>query len=586
MTLEEINKIAFKYHNEGNNEEAFDYLMVAAKKGYAKSQCNLGVFYKNGYGVSKSYEEAVKWYRLAAEQGDARAQCYLAICYEKGQGVEQSYEEALKWYKLSAAQNYPDAICNIGICYKYGHGVPKSPKEAVKWYKKAADLCDPRGQYNLGVCYYYGNGVEQSYEEAVRLYKLSAEQGYLDAQYNLALCYEKGLGTKQSYEEAIKLYHLASKEEKDALCNIGVCYYYGKGVDISYVEAVKYFELAANKGNALAQTNLGSCYKYGKGVEQSYEKAIEYYEKSLSNGIDKAANSLGYLYFYGEGVTQSFEKAKEYFERAIELGSKSSYALEICKRELGIEDENNYAREFIENLNENNYLQSINDKLAYLFDRLPQTIESKTKTFIKSGLISYYMFYKIQKEEGEELDYTSCIIPMLKGLENEIKKYFIDKYMRYLEKNISVEDFENNYFKIRNKQGDYEYLDVEDRFNKFTLGEFKDLIGLKENISVFAIRDNKTFDENKRTTRVTVIDFTILKFLKNEVFDKEKFTYNIDGEIIDYLVNLNDVITYCTKRLRNPAAHDLVMTREKAETTINYLLFTKKLLVTFYEKMK
>ena len=43
---------------------------------------------------------------------------------------------------------------------------------------------------------------------------------------------------------------------------------------------------------------------------------------------------------------------------------------------------------------------------------------------------------------------------------------------------------------------------------------------------------------------------------------------------------------FLTKNLRNPAAHDLVMNREKAETTINYLLFTKQLLVKFYEKMK
>ena len=35
------------------------------------AQCNLGVCYKNGDGVSKDSKEAVRYYRLAADQGHA-----------------------------------------------------------------------------------------------------------------------------------------------------------------------------------------------------------------------------------------------------------------------------------------------------------------------------------------------------------------------------------------------------------------------------------------------------------------------------------------------------------------------------------
>ena len=45
--------------------------------GYAVAQCNLGVCYANGRGVSKDMEEAVKWLRLAAEQGSGVVQAIL-----------------------------------------------------------------------------------------------------------------------------------------------------------------------------------------------------------------------------------------------------------------------------------------------------------------------------------------------------------------------------------------------------------------------------------------------------------------------------------------------------------------------------
>jgi hypothetical protein len=56
------------------------------------------------------YAEAVKWYRLAAEKGNAISQYNLGFLYENGQGVPQDYAEAVKWYRLAANQGYTDAM--------------------------------------------------------------------------------------------------------------------------------------------------------------------------------------------------------------------------------------------------------------------------------------------------------------------------------------------------------------------------------------------------------------------------------------------------------------------------------------------
>ena len=42
---------------------------LAAEKGGAVSQYNLGCFYRRGHGVAANQQEAVRWLRKAAAQG-------------------------------------------------------------------------------------------------------------------------------------------------------------------------------------------------------------------------------------------------------------------------------------------------------------------------------------------------------------------------------------------------------------------------------------------------------------------------------------------------------------------------------------
>ena len=181
----------------GNSAEAVKWYTLAADRGFADAQNNLGVCYENGNGVAKSYAEAVKWYKLAAEQGDSDAQVNLGLCYENGNGVKQSFEEAVKWYQLAAEQGNAYGQGNLGWCYESGTGVEQSDEEAARWFRLSADQGNAYGQGNLGWCYEYGCGVEQSYEEAVKWYKLAADQGDSAAQNNLGLCYEYGVGVEQ-----------------------------------------------------------------------------------------------------------------------------------------------------------------------------------------------------------------------------------------------------------------------------------------------------------------------------------------------------------------------------------------------------
>ncbi|MFP6573488.1 MAG: tetratricopeptide repeat protein, partial [Vicinamibacterales bacterium] len=64
----------------------FRHLPTWAEAGDAEAQCQLGLRYANGIGVTQNYVEAVRWYRLAAEQGHAGGQNALAGMYAAGRG--------------------------------------------------------------------------------------------------------------------------------------------------------------------------------------------------------------------------------------------------------------------------------------------------------------------------------------------------------------------------------------------------------------------------------------------------------------------------------------------------------------------
>ena len=118
--------------------KAVKYYRIAAERGDAWGQNNLGVMYRDGKGVTQDYAEAVKWFRKAAEQGNESGQINLGWQYENGYGVTQDYIEAVKWYRKAAEQGNATAQNNLGMCYEYGRGVTKDLTQAKYWYEKSA----------------------------------------------------------------------------------------------------------------------------------------------------------------------------------------------------------------------------------------------------------------------------------------------------------------------------------------------------------------------------------------------------------------------------------------------------------------
>ncbi len=157
---------------------------AAAEQGNAAAQHNLGVCYKNGYGVAKDDTQAVYWYRKSAEQGVAEAQ-YSLGSYKNGYGVAKDDTQAVYWYRKSAEQGNAAAQHNLGVCYKNGSGVAKDDTQAVYWYRKSAEQGVAEAQYSLGICYENGSGVAKDANTALYWYEKALENGGSDGEFKL-----------------------------------------------------------------------------------------------------------------------------------------------------------------------------------------------------------------------------------------------------------------------------------------------------------------------------------------------------------------------------------------------------------------
>lgn len=148
--------------------------------------CNLGYDYNVGRnGKVRDDAKAVKYYTIAAEKGNAKAQCNLGWMYLIGDGVTQDNAKALKWLKMSAEQGYASGQVYYGMMFDWGRGVTQSDTEAVKWYRKAAEQGDSYGQFWYGYMYDSGRGVTKDLKQAKYWYEKSAAQGNEKAKQNL-----------------------------------------------------------------------------------------------------------------------------------------------------------------------------------------------------------------------------------------------------------------------------------------------------------------------------------------------------------------------------------------------------------------
>ena len=348
--------------------------------------------------VAQDYKTAVTQFALAANKGHAGAQYQVGLCYEEGKGVDESRSEALKWFKQAAENGNADAMYKVGESYRFGEdgevfavelhveeleerqiadGAAAAVGsyyevedlnidmiEAVKWYRKAAkggnqnakafidsmkdvsdtlkaaEKGDVEAMCELGECFEDGKGVKENKAEAFRWYLMAANKDYADAQYRIGFCYGQGNGVrKNAYEEAKWYKKAAEKGHAGAMDQLALCYSFGTGVRRDKAEAEKWSKLAeetrnkrwldidiqaAEKGNTDAMYRLGEKYQNGNGVKEDKAEAFKWFKKAAENGKENAFLPVGWKYANGDGVEENKAEAVKWYKKSAENGNTTA----------------------------------------------------------------------------------------------------------------------------------------------------------------------------------------------------------------------------------------------------------------------
>ena len=142
------------------------------------AQAYYGDLYGFGFGVAKDDELAFMYHERAAQQGWAVSQHNTGIRYRDGQGCKQNYLRAAYWFEKVACEGDAQAQLELGTLYKNGHGVPKSIAKAAELWGLSAEQGNPAAAFMSGQCYEAGKGVDRDFLEARRLYELASEGGF------------------------------------------------------------------------------------------------------------------------------------------------------------------------------------------------------------------------------------------------------------------------------------------------------------------------------------------------------------------------------------------------------------------------
>lgn len=123
-----------------NMIDARSWYERAAEQDHVRGHFKLGYYYEQGLGgLTQDSAKGIRHTRIAADRGDAGAQVNLGVHYYHGTGVQQDMVTAAEWFAKGAEAGDRHGKYLTGHMYDNGYGVTKNLGEARRWYAEAAE---------------------------------------------------------------------------------------------------------------------------------------------------------------------------------------------------------------------------------------------------------------------------------------------------------------------------------------------------------------------------------------------------------------------------------------------------------------
>ncbi len=120
-------------------DQAIIHFKRSSDFGFAPAQCLLGGIYSGHFGNCnnrKDMSKAIRYYRLAASNGDIEACVRMGIFLRDGRGVTKDLREAIALFRKAADSGHTVGIVLLGLCYQRGEGVEKDLSEAMRLFRE------------------------------------------------------------------------------------------------------------------------------------------------------------------------------------------------------------------------------------------------------------------------------------------------------------------------------------------------------------------------------------------------------------------------------------------------------------------
>jgi TPR repeat protein len=132
----------------------------------------IGVFYRDGLGVSKDYEAAFEWFKKSADEGDVSGLHATAVAYLEGRGTKQDKSAGIDFLRKAAVYG-GESLYLLGICYMNADGVQNDP---VLAYSFIAEGFAPSGKQKEKEKYMAMLGKKLTKEQRIEVDEI---RGYL-----------------------------------------------------------------------------------------------------------------------------------------------------------------------------------------------------------------------------------------------------------------------------------------------------------------------------------------------------------------------------------------------------------------------
>lgn len=178
--------MAERYQNEGDKQNAYEWVKRSAKQGHSMAQLELAHIYLNGEGVKPNAQQAQFWIEKATEDKEN-----LVAQYERAginlnkllhaQQALQFMEKKVEQGELDLAQ-YERAWMNLEELIR-----SQDTQQSLQIMEETAEQGLSIAQYGMAIINLYGIGVKANKQKAYEWMIKARDQGFVLAGYQLVL---------------------------------------------------------------------------------------------------------------------------------------------------------------------------------------------------------------------------------------------------------------------------------------------------------------------------------------------------------------------------------------------------------------